>query len=98
MPKFSPPKEPDWSAETSEEKELPKRAPIIYVPIDEDWMPDLEIGKDVEITLRGKIHGYEVRKTEKHERAELDLEVEIVELYGQTKIGKLIEDSEADDE
>ena len=71
------------------------RAPIFYVPIDEDWMPDLEIGKAIKITLEGTVHGYEVRKTEKHERAELDIAVETVSMDGQTKIGKMLEDDEA---
>ena len=79
MPSYKPPAEPSFNTIDGEEKEG-KRQPTVFVPMDPKWADAMKLGESIEITLKGKLIGFSVRKREgdKRDHSDMDIAVDLV--------------------
>jgi hypothetical protein len=63
-----------------------KRYPTVNIPVSPEIIAALEVGGDVEVTLKGKVRGLESRQSTDNDpynnRNELRVELRMVEAYG----------------
>jgi len=79
MPSYKVPAEESFGATVEGEKEK-DRQPTVFVPMDPAWADPMKIGKAIEVTLRGKLVGFSVRKREgdKRDHSDMDIAVDLV--------------------
>ena len=95
MPKFKVPVEHYGMAMPSAESKGHK--PTVYMPIDPKWVSKFEVGKKVEITLKGKVQMVESQKEEKDTKATLRVELDTIELPYDNEYSDLAKDDEDDE-
>lgn len=67
--------------------------PTICVPVDKDWLNKLEVGKDITVTLKGKLVEIAMNEPEKeYSRNEIRVEVHKVEMDEGGEYKELVED------
>lgn len=87
MPVYNVKPEADYPStvamESSKKKE--KRYPSVTIPVSPEIIAALEVGGDVEVTLKGKVRGLESRQSADSDpysnRNELRVELRVVEAY-----------------
>lgn len=96
MPTYKVKPEPDYGAMPSPPTKK-KRYPSVTIPVSPEIIAALEVGGDVEVTLKGTVRGLESRQSTDNDpyqnRNELRVELRTVEAYPDDGA-----DDEADDE
>jgi len=79
MPKYKIPPHPTGPAEVSIEEE---RFPTIFFPASMAQIKSIEVGKEIEVTFRGKAVGIDVSEgTDGPKRSEIRMEIKMSDLY-----------------
>lgn len=76
--------------------EAPQYTPSVYLEVSKEQLDMLEVGKNVTITLLGKVKGLSADERDKgSDRYNIDLELKSVKINSEdTEIGKLLDDDE----
>lgn len=85
-------------ANSKPKKRKPKQ-PKLYIPIQADWIDDLEPGQEITVTLSGEILKVQVSKKAEEEYGmenELCLAVKEVAISGENEFSKLVKSTEED--
>ena len=94
MPKYKVPERPSFDAAEALDKK--PRPETIYIPADPQWFGDMEIGQEVDFTVRGEIVGIHHDEEKERKRSEVRLALGTVEFYPTTKEAKAVTDEEED--
>ena len=92
MPKYKVPERPAFETISAEENK--PRPHTIYIPVDPKWFKDMEVGQEVDFTVRGEIIGLHLDEEKKRKSSEVELALGMVEFYPTTKEAKALEDEE----
>lgn len=60
-------------------------SPSVYIPLSQEMLAALEVGKSVTLTVTGKVTGLESRQSESREKRECCLEIQRVEMDSETE-------------
>ncbi len=85
-------------ADGKEKKRKPKQ-PKLYIPIQADWIDDLELGDDITVVLTGEIMKVQVSKKAEEEYGmenELCLAISEVAIDKENEFSKLVSEIESD--
>lgn len=73
--------------------------PCVYLPIDPAWAKQLKVGESIEVTVKGKIAGLEIRERMKgYSRSEMDVELGEISIPEENEFSKMVDADEHDEE
>lgn len=85
MPVYKVKPEPDYMTSPQPASKGKKRYPSVTIPVSKEIIAALEVGKPVEVTLKGTVRGLESRESSDSDpysnRNELRVELSVVEAY-----------------
>ena len=95
MPKYKVPQEEDYSGEVAQPSKTKKTRPhTMYIPMDPDWVKNLSVDEEVEITIKGKVIRLTSNEDKKESTSEVQIGVDTVEYYSEPEESKALEDPE----
>ena len=95
MPKYKVPAEKPYRVEAGKPK---PHQPEVYLPMKPEWLPKLPIGKEVKITIIGKVKGTHLDDNGDRKRSEVEIAIEAVEYYStSSKEAEALEDPPEED-
>ena len=85
MPTYKVKPEQDYQMTAESPKKKQKRYPTVSIPVSPEIIAALEVGGQVEVTLKGKVAGLESRQSSDNDpysnRNEMRVELRVVEAY-----------------
>jgi hypothetical protein len=85
MPTYKVKPEQDYPMTAESPKKKQKRYPTVSIPVSPEIIATLEVGGQVEVTLKGKVAGLESRQSSDNDpysnRNEMRVELRVVEAY-----------------